>query len=51
VRSLAWVATLKPRSWHLALPIGFTPAQKTKFAEVTDAYDFPCDYFGATRGA
>jgi hypothetical protein len=47
-RSLARAATLKTSAWHLVLPIDFTPAEEAKFAEVTAAYDFPCDYFGLT---
>jgi hypothetical protein len=47
-RSLARAATLKPSAWHLVLPIDFTPAEEGKFAQVTAAYGFPCDYLGLT---
>jgi hypothetical protein len=47
-RSLARAATLKPSSWHLVLPIDFTRAEEAKFAEVTVAFDVPCDHFGLT---
>jgi hypothetical protein len=47
-RSLSRAAQRYPSSWHLVLPIDFTPHEEERFHKVASRYPFPCDYRGLT---
>jgi hypothetical protein len=46
--SLARAAQLTLSSWHLVVPIDFTPGEEARFGRLSGVYGFPCDYFGLT---
>jgi hypothetical protein len=47
-KSLKNAAKLKPVAWHLVVPIDPTPEELTWFQEITEDYEFKCDWLGLT---